>query len=61
MAGSNLPGMHICMDKKPEAYDQTREDQQAQSLSIVHVSNDGGLENPPFKKNAAVKCVVCSR
>ncbi|KAG8193102.1 hypothetical protein JTE90_013862 [Oedothorax gibbosus] len=64
MAGSNLPGKHACMDIKPEAneHGDTQEDQQAHTLSLVHVSDkDGGLPMPPYTKNSAVKCVVCSK
>ncbi|GFY69962.1 uncharacterized protein TNIN_478181 [Trichonephila inaurata madagascariensis] len=62
MAGSNLPGAHICMNDAPEAYEENIEEQQAHSLSLVHISEmNEGLPKPPYEKKAAVKCIVCSK
>uniref|UniRef100_A0A2L2XXL2 Uncharacterized protein n=1 Tax=Parasteatoda tepidariorum TaxID=114398 RepID=A0A2L2XXL2_PARTP len=62
MSGSNLPGTHICMDEKPESYEQNTEEQQSHTLSIVHVSEiEGGLPKPPYRGKAAVQCIVCSK
>ncbi|GFT54809.1 uncharacterized protein NPIL_278681 [Nephila pilipes] len=62
MAGSNLPGTHICMNDAPQAYDENVEEQQTHSLSLVHISeNNEGLPKPPYEKRAAIKCIVCSK
>ncbi|CAL1298779.1 unnamed protein product [Larinioides sclopetarius] len=62
MAGSNLPGSHVCFSDPPESYEENVEEQQAHTLSILHIANkDGGLAKPPYVKNAAVKCIVCSK
>ncbi|GFR01687.1 uncharacterized protein TNCT_248011 [Trichonephila clavata] len=62
MAGSNLPGAHICVNDAPEAYEENIEEQQAHSLTLVHISEmNEGLPKPPYEKKAAVKCIVCSK
>lgn len=62
MAGSNLPGRHMCIDENPEAFDELSDEQQSHSTSIVHISdNDGGLKKPPYEKKAAIQCIVCSK
>lgn len=62
MAGSNLPGKHVCLDENPEAFDEVSDEQQSHTTSVVHVSeNDGGLAKPPYTKKSAIKCIVCSK
>ncbi|GIY91671.1 uncharacterized protein CEXT_742611 [Caerostris extrusa] len=62
MAGTNIPGTHICLNDPPVSYEELAEETQSHTLTIVHVSDkDGGLPKPPYEKKAAIKCVVCSK